>query len=404
MEGKRFIQKIKLTNFLSFGPEGMELELEPLNVLIGPNASGKSNFMEAFGLLQALPRDLTAFLRQGGGSAEWAWKGTPRPEPITVKVVAERLTAPCIEHELTFATSDRGAEITGEEISILPAGPSVPAYRFREGEAVIWGWSGFAPKEGCGPIEWIGGALGVPLSRDDLSVQQSVLSQFKHPVLYPAVTYLGQQFGRIMLYRDWRTGPRAGVKLAQMTDEPPDYLEEDGRNLFLVLNNLEQRLPAGAISDRARRLHELAERMTFSIFGNTVLLYLHERGLQSPVPASRLSDGTLRYLCLLAILLHPEPPPLICIEEPELGLHPDIIPAVAELLIDASQRTQLVVTTHSDFLVSALSDVPESVVVCERDDGGTRLQRLDPAPLKEWLETYRLGDLWVRGDLGGTRW
>jgi len=78
----------------------------------------------------------------------------------------------------------------------------------------------------------------------------------------------------------------------------------------------------------------------------------------------RLSDGTLRYLCLLTILCHPAPPPLICIEEPELGLHPDILPEVAKMLVDAASRTQLIVTTHSDILVDCLSDHPEAIVVC----------------------------------------
>ncbi len=95
---------------------------------------------------------------------------------------------------------------------------------------------------------------------------------------------------------------------------------------------------------------------------------------------------------------------MICIEEPEFGLHPDIIPSIAELLIETSQRTQLIVTTHSDTLVSALSEVPEAVVVCERDDQGTKLRRLDPDNLKEWLERYRLGDLWAKGEIGGNRW
>ena len=113
---------------------------------------------------------------------------------------------------------------------------------------------------------------------------------------------------------------------------------------------------------------------------------------------------TLRYLCLLAILCHPNPPPVICLEEPELGLHPDIIPEVAKLLVEASSRTQLFVTTHSDILVNALSDAPEAVIVCEKLDGATQLQRLDAKELKPWLERYRLGDLWIRGDLGGTRW
>jgi predicted ATPase len=106
----------------------------------------------------------------------------------------------------------------------------------------------------------------------------------------------------------------------------------------------------------------------------------------------------------MALLLDPTPPPLICIEEPELGLHPDILPTIAELLIEASQRTQLIITTHSDALVSALSEYPESVVVCERDNTGTHLRRLETGKLKDWLENYTLGDVWRMGEIGGNRW
>jgi predicted ATPase len=107
---------------------------------------------------------------------------------------------------------------------------------------------------------------------------------------------------------------------------------------------------------------------------------------------------------LLAILCHPNPPPLVCIEEPELGLHPDILPTLAELLKEASTRCQLIVTTHSDVLVDAMTDQPESVLICEKGEGGTTLNRLSAAELKPWLEKYRLGELWISGQLGGTRW
>ena len=122
------------------------------------------------------------------------------------------------------------------------------------------------------------------------------------------------------------------------------------------------------------------------------------------IPAIRLSDGTLRYLCLLAILCHPNPPPLVCIEEPELGLHPDIIRTVAKLLKEASERCQLIVTTHSEVLVDAMTDMPEAVVVCEKPDGATKLRRLSQSDLEPWLERYSLGQLWSRGDIGGNRW
>jgi predicted ATPase len=85
-------------------------------------------------------------------------------------------------------------------------------------------------------------------------------------------------------------------------------------------------------------------------------------------------------------------------------LHPDVIPHVADLLMDASKRTQLIVTTHSETLVSRLSEVPESVVVCERDDRGTQLRRLEPEKLRTWLDNYRLGELWRMGEIGGNRW
>lgn len=122
------------------------------------------------------------------------------------------------------------------------------------------------------------------------------------------------------------------------------------------------------------------------------------------IPATRLSDGTLRYLCLLAILCHPKPPPLVCIEEPELGLHPDVLPDLAKLMLSASERCQLIVTTHSDILVDALTETPESVIVCEKQDGRTRMQRLDSKELTQWLDRYRLGELWLKGEIGGMRW
>ena len=99
------------------------------------------------------------------------------------------------------------------------------------------------------------------------------------------------------------------------------------------------------------------------------------------IPATRLSDGTVRYLCLLAILCDPEPPPLIGIEEPELGLHPDILPKIADLLMAASERTQLIVTTHSEILVDALTERPGAVVVCEKYEGQSTLRRPDPDAL-----------------------
>jgi predicted ATPase len=169
-----------------------------------------------------------------------------------------------------------------------------------------------------------------------------------------------------------------------------------------VLNRIRARVRPellGALED----LYEGIEDLSFDVSGGNALLFLVERGGRE-IPATRLSDGTLRYLCLLAILLHPDPAPLIAIEEPELGLHPDVIPRVADLLVRASARTQIVVTTHSRVLVDALTNAPSTVIVCSNEDGSSRMERLDAAALSEWLDAYSLGKLWSMGELGGNRW
>ena len=157
-----------------------------------------------------------------------------------------------------------------------------------------------------------------------------------------------------------------------------------------------------AILDRLKDLYEGVSDFELVVEGGTVQVFFTEGDIS--IPATRLSDGTLRYLCLLAILCDPEPPPLICIEEPELGLHPDIPPKLADLLVRASQRTQLIVTTHSDILVDAMTERPEAVVVCEKHERRTAMRRLKQEDLTSWLSKYRLGQLWTKGPLGGTRW
>src|SRR5262249_20411781 len=150
-----------------------------------------------------------------------------------------------------------------------------------------------------------------------------------------------------------------------------------------------QRKVKAALLDGLRDLYEGLTDFDVSIEGGTVQVFFMEGDFT--IPATRLSDGSLRYLCLLAILCDPEPPPLIGLEEPELGLHPDLLPNVADLLVAASQRTQLIVTTHSDVVVDALTERLEALVVCEKHHGCTTLHRLTQEEVQPWLKKYRLG-------------
>jgi len=240
------------------------------------------------------------------------------------------------------------------------------------------------------------------LRRENVKPEESILSQVRDPESYPVLNWLQDAYERIRLYRNWTFGPSSPWRRAQSTLGAGHVLGDAGDNLSLVLSNIRSRAK-NELLESLKILFDGIEDFGFDIDSGNMMLVLEESGGRR-IPATRLSDGTLRYLCLLAILLHPDPPPLIAIEEPELGLHPDVLPHIAELLVRASKRTQLMVTTHSRMLVDALSDEPSSVVVCSREDGQSQFERLDGESLRAWLETYTLGDLWSMGELGGNRW
>jgi len=401
MEGSRLIHRLKIQDFLSYGSEGVDIDLQPLNVLIGPNASGKSNLIEAFGVLRATPTDLPAYFRERGGVSEYVRRGPVSSGRATIETWVDYryFTADLLRHRLGFSGAGHRVTVMREVIHAQ----ALPESQLDPPAGVVYDFNGDSGEISAFDIQ-TRTRKRVPLQRDTLRLDQSILSQRKDPDTYPELTYLASSFERITLFQEWSFGRRNQARFPQRADLPTDFLSSDASNLVLMLHDLVQHPKTREMVEKhLRQLYEEAERIITKIQGGTVQLYIEERGGEH-VPSPRLSDGTLRYLSLLAILCHPTPPPLICIEEPELGLHPDLLPTIAELLKEASKRTQLIVTTHSDALVSALSDVPESVIVCESGKGGTSLRRLDAQQLATWLDEYSLGDVWRMGEIGGTRW
>lgn len=385
------IRTIKLENFLSFGEPGRTIELGPLNILIGPNGSGKSNLLESVALLQSAPDQLLKPIREGGGVRDWLHKGQ-QSTPIASLDIVLNYSAGVqdLRYVLSFTEVGQRFEIVDERIeNELPAdGKPLPCffYHLNNGRPVL------SVKQ-----------EQRSLRQEDVDLEKSILAQRRDPDQYPELTWLALSLGKIRLYREWSFGRYTPPRLPQKADLPNEHLEPDSSNLGLVLNRL-RRDPAvkQRLLGALQALYDGIDDYDVQIEGGTVQVFFHEGN--RTIPATRLSDGTLRYLCLLAVLCHPNPPPLVCIEEPELGLHLDVLPTLADLLKEASTRTQLIVTTHSDVLVDAMSDQPESVYVTEKTDAGTTLTRLSAEKLKPWLEQYRLGQLWTRGEIGGTRW
>lgn len=403
-----FIKKLRLSNLLSFPPNPEQaFELQPLNVLIGPNGAGKSNVIEALELLRATPTDFATAIRDGGGAGEWLWKGEGGKRTATIEIETGEeistglatLTGRSLRYCLEFTSARHRLEVVDEAIEEAkprPGGHEIPYfyYQFRHGHPII-----NITEQVQDPVAEGNKRRTRHLKRDDLAPDQSVLAQRKDPELYPEITWIGRKFGSIQTFREWTFGRFASLRQPQPVDLPDDRLLPDNRNLGLILNQVNFLNPQ-RFEDIMRRFFPRFERIVTGIHGSSVQFYLHETGFNSPIASTRLSDGTIRFMALLAILLAPSPPPLVCIEEPELGLHPDAVALLGELLVEASERMQLIVTTHSDALVSALTSQPESVVLCERPGAGTTLRRLNSEELAEWLNDYALGDLWRMGHLG----
>jgi len=371
-----FIDSFFAHCFLTFGARRNLVPLTNLNILIGPNASGKSNFIEAFRLLRALPDDLAHFIAAGGGSSEWVWKRPPvsRPELgyfATLEIHHRRKNGTRLRHSFSLGGHGVLASFFHEIVAVAKG----------DKEQILFG---------------DGGGETMP------AIQSAVQRPSgKHAEV---LSELADRYRAIQVFRGARIHEPGGLKEPQNAGLPANFLLESGVNLGAVLNELRLR-PANRnrILDALKDVNSRVVDFQLRLIGGSSLLYFDE-GMFEQIPITRVSDGTIRYLCLLAILLHDKPPPLILIEEPEVGLHPDLLRPVARLIKEASQKTQLIVTTHSPTIVDAFTDEPESIIVCERDDEGTRMERLSRKALKHWLEDYSLGRLWTSGEIGGNRW
>jgi predicted ATPase len=353
--------------------------------------------------LSKLPdKDPWSDVIETGGVDEWIWKGKAKQAAangikpsIQIRFQAERsedirsYEIKIEKHAATYTFHVFSESITEYPLPTPPRGNYLNRPFNSADAAFIY--------EGKSPNSKI----------ENLDVRLSILSQIFGQSYQRALADLPQKLSKIALYRDWVFGRHSTIRNPQRVGLDSYGLAGDSSNLAQVLKALRDRgdsVVFERLLDLMRKFYEPVKDVDTELVGTHLRIMIKEEGLSSRTPAERLSDGTLRWLMLLIILLDPTPPPVICIDEPELGLHPDAIHTLADLLIDASTRTQLIVTTHSDALLDAFTETPEAVCVCEKVEGSTVIQRLDKDRLKSWLEDYSLGQLWAKGEIGGNRW
>jgi predicted ATPase len=388
-----FISQLKLTNVLSFRDE--TIELRSLNVIIGPNGSGKSNLISSLEVLHAAPASLAAKFSSLGGISKWIRDGA---QVASIDVTCSVLSLPDLpsapDTNFRLALLDMENQVYVSDERIERPGELFEELRF------FW-YDKWTPMVSSSDPETMD-PVAKALAPETVDRRESILSQRRDPESYPELFWLAGALESIQVYNQWTVGPKNVLRDFQFTDVPTTYLAEDGSNTALIVSKIRGSKNRAEFRNAIHEILDGAE-VEVDIDQARAQLFLFERGSQK-VSARRLSDGTLRFIFLAAILLQENLPRLIVIEEPELGLHPDMLGSLAKLLRSASEKTQVIVTTHSTDLVNEFSDEPETILVSESHEGSSSMRRLDKEKLGSWLTDYSLGDAWRAGALGGNRW
>lgn len=341
-------------------------ELKNLNVLIGANGAGKSNLIAFFRMLHEMMEDrLSDFVINSGGISDLLYNGRKVTSEMSFEIrVGYRIYCFVINpdtREGFYIASEHTYDIDNDD-----------------------GWS---TKTTSPPHQSQFVADGKANLFEDKLDQR----------IYTAI-----RSWKIYHFHD--TSGTAGVRHAEIVEDS-EALRTDAANLAPFLLSLRQTHSAvyAEIVNTCRLVIPYLDDFLLrpQAFGpkTKVALSWKAKGSDYPMQPYHLSDGSLRFICLATALLQPNPPALLIIDEPELGLHPEAIRLVGELIQNAAQRTQIIVATQSPLLVDQFS--AEDIVVVKRHDGQSTFERLNEADLKPWLETYSLGELWTKNVIAG---
>lgn len=390
LKGMAMVKSISIDNLLSFG-DITEFQLGKLNILVGPNGSGKSNLIDCIRLLRNSSLDIQSTFLESSIS-NWIYKGNNKSTSL-ISIIFEGISQDFfVKHDISLTPSPQFNALLEERVTSFESAENTEYFvgSYRTNASLIHSTT-----------------AGRRRSRDlgnNYDSSQSILSQVRDMEQYPEITRLSNFYSSLRIYSDWTFGRRSNLRNPSNIHSSTNSLSESMDNLALVLS---QSINSETHERIRGLLYELKESYldyNSTISFGRVGLEIIESSLNSNVPAQRLSDGTLRFLALAAILLQSSPPPLICLEEPELGMHPDMIRIVGKMIIDASEKTQIIVSTHSDILISSLQYNFDKLFAFDSGSEGTQIRSFSRSEYESWSFSNDLGDLWTSGELGGNRW
>jgi predicted ATPase len=399
------ITSIKISNFYGFDQADVLLH-HHLNILIGINGSGKSNFLRAVKLLKegvwgvGLKKYIFDSL---GGFDNLFFKGNLKTNPAQVITIQYTIDANALTKG---GYGYRFVDDLIYEISIHKS-PSLQNFYIEERVSTSKGFVYLEFSNGIGHLSErteVGNKKSELVRYNDFDPQELALSEVSDTDRYYALTTLKKAMRDIMVYDYFDTTPQSPIR-KPMLPSSEKRLFADGANLPQILNTIKinHKSSYRLITELLNEVNPNFLGFDFNFIGGNIELMLEEKGLESAVHVSSISDGTLRYLCLLAILFNPDRGRFICLDEPEVGLHPDMILNIANAIKLAAENSTILVSTHSENLLNHFEI--EHVKVFEKDDNNaTRVVTYTPEQFSGWYEEFFLGRMWRNGDLGGVRY
>ncbi|HKD51269.1 MAG TPA: AAA family ATPase [Candidatus Acidoferrum sp.] len=384
------IQQIHVSGYRSV--RDLDLELKPINVLTGPNGCGKSNLYNSLVLMaRAAQGQLARAIAEEGGTPSVFWAGGERvryqrkkpPKRVVLGFEAEKfgyelqIGLPSQnEHALgTMFTLD--PRVKEEYIWYIPppeASKASASNKTSEGNKATDAKRRIAMLKRDEPSAWLRNAEGnMVVYPFQISKHESVLSQIIDPHLYPEISAIRQQVLSWRFYHHFRSDLESPVRQPQIGVYTP-VLNHDGSDLAAALQTILEIGDADALRKIVAEAFGGAE-VLIEAMDTRFSIQMKIPGLLRPLQAQEFSDGQVRFLCLCAALLSPRPPSLLAVNEPETSLHPDILDALAHLIVRASKNTQLWITTHSQPLADRIekhSSVPR--VRLHMSDGETQVK------------------------------
>jgi len=371
-----------------------------LNVVIGPNGSGKSNLLRVLELLAVSAQGrLSDLVKSCGGIEPLLWDGAADAIHLRVKCSPLDTWRDANRDSLTYDLRLDALGNSGE---------------YRIGYEMLGNYSRVEQKSSMQPFKLLERQglqakvfdeheHGLEAPEENVPLLETLLSLAADPFTQNRLLPLFRaQMSGWSVYHDFHTNRDAIVRKSSVTRHEK-RVQPDGQNLINVLHTLytndrdfENEINAAM---RAAFGDDFDSLRFPPASDQQIQLRVRWKSLKKEQPAADLSDGTLRFLFLLTVLSSPDPAPLIAIDEPEAGLHPSMLPIVAEYAVDAARRTQLVLTTHSPQFLDAFDKTIPTTTVVKWNEGETELKTIGEEELKVWLKEYSLGALHGSGEL-----